>query len=102
MANKSITEQIQNAKNEIEKLEQEKQQLTHQAEKIKARDRQAEHKKRTRRLIEKGAILESVDPTMAQLEGEYLTKFLRQVFLQERPREYAKIMLNKQNSVDTQ
>lgn len=102
MANKSITQQISECKNQLEQAEKEREQLTHQIDKIKARDRQAEQKKRTRRLIEKGAILESIDSTMAQLEGEYLTKFLRRVFLQERPQEYAKIMLNKQNNADTQ
>jgi len=81
MANKSIMEQIADCKNKMEQAEKEKQQLTHQAEKIKARDRQAEHKARTRRLIERGAILESINSSILSLSGEQLQAYL-QVVLQ--------------------
>lgn len=81
MANKSIMEQITDCKNKMEQAEKEKQQLTHQAEKIKARDRQAEHKARTRRLIERGAILESINSAILFLSGAQLQAYL-QVVLQ--------------------
>ena len=40
------------------------------------RDKQAERKARTRRLIERGAILESVFPETADLSGEEVKAFL--------------------------
>ncbi len=101
MAKKSITQQLEETKNEIDKLENEKRQLNNQMHKMVAREREKERKARTRKLIAKGAILESINPDMAQLEGDYLKHFLRQVFLQEQPQEYAKIILKKQNEGTT-
>lgn len=79
MANKSITQQIEDCKKEIEQAEKEREQLTHQVEKMKARIRQAEHKARTRRLIKKGAILESINPSILSLSNEQLQAYLQAV-----------------------
>lgn len=79
MANKSITQQIADCKNQLEQAEKEREQLTHQVDKIKARNRQAEHKARTRRLIEKGAILESINPSILSLSNPQLQAYLQAV-----------------------
>ncbi len=100
MSNKSIIEQIEDTKKELEQVEKEERQQRNKLNRIKNRESEKERKARTRRLVAKGAILESINPDMAQLEGEFLKQFLRQVFLHERPEEYAKIMLNKQNCTD--
>ena len=55
---------------ELEKAMQKKEQLEHQMSRLLNRDKQAERKARTRRLIERGAILESVFPETADLSGE--------------------------------
>lgn len=79
MANKSITQQIADCKNQLEQAEKEREQLSHQVDKIKARNRQAEHKARTRRLIEKGAILESIHPSILSLSNDQLQFYLQAV-----------------------
>lgn len=61
---------------ELEKAIQKKEQLEHQMSRILNRDKQAERKARTRRLIERGAILESVFPETADLSGEEVKAFL--------------------------
>ena len=61
---------------ELEKALQKKEQLEHQMSRILNRDKQAERKARTRRLIERGAILESVFPETADLSGEEVKAFL--------------------------
>ena len=55
---------------------QKKEQLEHQMSRLLNRDKQAERKARTRRLIERGAILESVFPETADLSGEEVKAFL--------------------------
>lgn len=61
---------------ELEKAMQKKEQLEHQMSRLLNRDKQAERKVRTRRLIERGAILESVFPETADLSGEEVKAFL--------------------------
>ena len=61
---------------ELEKAMQKKEQLEHQMSRLLNRDNQAERKARTRRLIERGAILESVFPETADLSGEEVKAFL--------------------------
>ena len=61
---------------ELEKAMQKKEQLEHQMSRLLNRDKQAERKARTRRLIERGAILESVFPETADLSGEEVESFL--------------------------
>ena len=61
---------------ELEKAMPTKEQLEHQMSRLLNRDKQAERKARTRRLIERGAILESVFPETADLSGEEVKAFL--------------------------
>jgi len=74
---------------ELEKAMQKKEQLEHQMSRLLNRDKQAERKARTRRLIERGAILESLTfqdgakeaggvtmDTAADLSGEEVKAFL--------------------------
>ena len=61
---------------ELEKAMQKKEQLEHQMSRLLNRDKQAERKARTRRLIERGAILESVFHETADLSGEEVKAFL--------------------------
>ena len=61
---------------ELERAMQKKEQLEHQMSRLLNRDKQAERKARTRRLIERGAILESVFPETADLSGEEVKAFL--------------------------
>ena len=61
---------------ELEKAMQKKEQLEHQMSRLLNRDKQAERKARTRRLIERGAILESVFPETADLSDEEVKAFL--------------------------
>lgn len=60
--------------------EQEKklQQAKHRLEEAEARNRVKEHKARTRRLIQEGAILESVFPQAQRMELEALKAILEQ------------------------
>lgn len=77
---KSTIEQLEAEKKkataELEKAMQKKEQLEHQMSRLLNRDKQAERKARTRRLIERGAILESVFPETADLSGEEVKAFL--------------------------
>ena len=52
-------------------------QAKHRPEEAQARDRAKERKKRTRRLIQEGAILEKVLPDVKSVEPERLEDFLR-------------------------
>ena len=61
---------------ELEKAMQKKEQPEHHMSRLLNRDKQAERKARTRRLIERGAILESVFPETADLSGEEVKAFL--------------------------
>ena len=77
---KPTIEQLESEKKkaaaELEKAMQKKEQLEHQMSRLLNRDKQAERKARTRRLIERGAILESVFPETADLSGEEVKAFL--------------------------
>ena len=55
-------------------------QAQHRLEEAQARDRVKERKARTRRLIQEGAILESVYPQCAELELETLKSELKRKF----------------------
>lgn len=80
MTKKTIVEQIKDTQIKLEKARTEQKQKERQLEKLKKQERAKEHKIRTRRLIEKGAILESIDPNLAQLDGEYLKECLQIIF----------------------
>lgn len=55
-------------------------QAKHRLEAAEARNRQKERKQRTRRLIQLGALLESVFPTIQGLELEEAKKELKKYF----------------------
>lgn len=83
MPKKSILEQLaakdrEKAKNnaEIYKYQNKQEQLTHQIDKLLIRDRKAERNARTRRLIERGAILEGVFPELIELSNDEVQAFL--------------------------
>lgn len=77
---KSILEQFEVEKKktaaELEKAMREKEQLEHQMTRLLNREKETERKARTRRLIERGAILESIFPEIADLSGEEVKAFL--------------------------
>lgn len=80
---KSIIDQIEKTKKELEKSELELTQLKRQEQKLQARNRNAEHKARTRRLIKKGVILEKSSPSIYLLSNEQLQAYLQQVLQSE-------------------
>ncbi len=96
MAYKSIDQQLHEMEEELKLAKDDYKKMERHRDKLLTRDRNKEQKERTRRLIQKGAILESIDPNLAQLEGKFLKKFLVTVFRKERPEEYAKIVLREQ------
>ena len=55
-------------------------QAQHRLEEMQARDRVKEKKARTRRLIQRGAILEKALPQSLQMENEELQSYLYRVF----------------------
>lgn len=85
MAKKTLVEQIKDTQVELEKARTEQKQKEHLLEKLKKQEREKEHKLRTRRLIEKGAIiergaiLESIDTNLAQL-GAIISKSACRLF----------------------
>lgn len=70
---KQIDEEIQAAKKEIE-------QLTHRQDRLLSKLKVEERKKRTRRLIERGAILESVIGNATDFSNEQIQSILTEVF----------------------
>lgn len=55
-------------------------QAQHRLEELQARNRVKEKKARTRRLIERGAILEKALPASVKMENEELQRYLYRVF----------------------
>ena len=83
MPKKSILEQLVATNHEkekviaeIEKCQMEQEQLTHQIDKLLIRDGKTERNARTRRLIERGAILEGVFPKLIELSNDEVQAFL--------------------------
>ena len=79
MAKKTIVEQIKDTQAKLEKARTEKKQMENQLTKIKKLEREKEHKSRTRRLIQRGAIIESINPSFTSLSEELLSQYLNQV-----------------------
>ena len=73
---KEITAQAEQKKDEREKVLKEIRQLENHRKILENRQRNEERKARTRRLIERGAILESVFPLAPVLSGEEVKMFL--------------------------
>lgn len=72
----NITAQAEQKKDEREKVLKEIRQLENRQKILQNRQRNEERKARTRRLIERGAILEGVFPLASDLSGEEVKAFL--------------------------
>ena len=55
-------------------------QAKHRLEEAEMRSREKERKARTRRLIQEGAILEKVLPSVTEVKIEHLESYLRETF----------------------
>lgn len=72
----NITAQTEQKKDEREKVLKEIRQLENRQKILENKQRDAERRARTRRLIERGAILEGVFPLSPNLSGEEVKTFL--------------------------
>lgn len=72
----NITAQTEQKKDEREKVLKEIRQLENRQKILENKQRDAERRARTRRLIERGAILEGVFPLSPDLSGEEAKAFL--------------------------
>ena len=72
----NITAQTEQTKDEREKVLKEIRQLENRQKILENKQRDAERRARTRRLIERGAILEGVFPLSPNLSGEEVKAFL--------------------------
>ena len=72
----NITTQAEQKKDEREKVLKEIRQLENRQKLLENKQRNEERKARTRRLIERGAILEGVFPLAPDLSGEEVKAFL--------------------------
>lgn len=70
---KNIDDEIQSAKQQIE-------QLTHRQDRLVSKLKVEERKKRTKRLIERGAILESIIGNATDFSNEQIQSILTDVF----------------------
>lgn len=66
--------------NEVQETQRKLTQAQHRLEEQQARDRVKERKARTRRLIERGAILEKYYPEAKNIDNETLEKRLAVIF----------------------
>lgn len=73
---KEITAQAEQKKDEREKVLKEIRQLENRRKILENRQRNEERKARTRRLIERGAVLEGIFPLAPGLSGEEVKAFL--------------------------
>ncbi len=79
MSTKKVISQLEKNKKEIEKLDQELEHLKHKKQKYQAQKSAEERKIRTRNLIQRGAILESVQPIFKKLSNEELQAALEKI-----------------------
>ena len=79
MANKNIVAQLEKNKMEVEKKQEEIKQLKNKERKILSTQRKAEQQIRTRRLIERGAVLGSINPSILSISNEKLKIYLQQI-----------------------
>lgn len=74
---------MKNIDNEIKSTKQQIEQLTHQQDRLVSKLKVEERKKRTRRLIERGAILESVIGNVTDFSNEQIQALLIEIFSSE-------------------
>ena len=90
---------IDKLKNQQEKVKTEIRQLENRQKILLNRKTDAERKARTRRLIEHGAILESIFPATATMTGEEAKAFLSAI---SRLPEVVRLLKNQSDSQDLQ
>ena len=90
---------IDKLKNQQEKVKTEIRQLENRQKILLNRKTDAERKARTRRLIEHGAILESIFPATTAMTGEEIKAFLSVI---SRLPEVVRLLKNKPKSQDMQ
>lgn len=74
---------MKNFDEQIAKAEEQIRQLNNKKKRLISEQKQAERKKRTKRLIERGAILESVIGNAEDFSNEQLQALLIEIFLSE-------------------
>ena len=74
---------VTNNTGKIEKIDERIQQLLNEKKKLLNEDKEAERKARTKRLIESGAILESIIPSIKEFNGEQVKSFLEKTIKTE-------------------
>ena len=83
---------------QIAKIQVQINQLTNKKKRLISEQKQAERKKRTKRLIERGAILESVIGNAEELSNEQLQTLLIEIFSSESVR--AKVKNLREHTAD--
>lgn len=71
---------MKNIDNEIQSAQQQIEQLTHRQDRLTSKLKAEERKKRTRRLIQRGAILESVIGSATDFTNEQIQTLLTEIF----------------------
>lgn len=89
---------MKNFDEQIAKAEEQIRQLNNKKKRLISEQKQAERKKRTKRLIERGAILESVIENSTDFSNEQLQTLLIEIFSSESAR--AKIERFREHTAD--
>ena len=89
---------MKNIDEQIAKKQAQINQLTNKKKRLISEQKQAERKKRTKRLIERGAILESVIGNAEELSNEQLQTLLIEIFSSESVR--AKVKNLREHTAD--
>lgn len=89
---------MKNIDEQIAKTQAQINQLTNKKKRLISEQKQAERKKRTKRLIERGAILESVIGNAEELSNEQLQTLLIEIFSSESAR--AKVKNLREHTAD--
>jgi len=74
---------VTNNTGKIEKIDVKIQQLLNEKKRLLNQDKEAERKARTKRLIESGAILESIIPSLKEFSNEQVKRFLEKTIKTE-------------------
>ena len=98
MANQTIMAQLEKCKSDSEKKQEEIKQLKNKERKLLAQQRNAEQRVRTRRLIERGAILESIHPSIISISNEELKTYLQRVLRTEQAEKLLEIVAENEQA----